>query len=78
MLPYAKAYLYEIGEAAQLLRHFTQDVTHEEFVQSVLLVAASERQLGIIGRAIGRLEKSDRDTVAHITDTSNSSLLREH
>ena len=64
----AKAYLFEIRRAADLVNEFTTGITFEEYEGDVLVRSATERQLGILGEATGQLAYNFPAIAARISD----------
>lgn len=56
--PDARAFLFDIQMACQLIREFTSGMTFPEYVEDRKTRSAVERQLGIIGEAIAQMLKS--------------------
>ena len=51
----AKAYLWDIANAAESIRAFTADKGLETYLEDDLLRAAVERKFGIVGEALSQL-----------------------
>lgn len=64
----AKAYLFEIRRAADLVREFTAGLTLEDYEDDVVVRSATERQLGILGEATGQLAHHFPAIAARISD----------
>ena len=60
-------YLYDIRNAASLLRDFTSGRSFEDYQDNVMLRAAVERQFEIVGEAVLQLAKIDEETASRIT-----------
>lgn len=61
-------YLYDIRNAASLLRDFTRGRSFEDYQNNVMLRAAVERQFEIVGEAVSQLAKIDEETASRITE----------
>lgn len=61
-------YLYDIRNAASLLRDFTRGRSFEDYQSNVMLRAAVERQFEIVGEAVSQLAKIDEETASKITE----------
>lgn len=64
----AEKYLYDIREAAKLVRDFTVGRTVDDYLQDVLLRSAVERQLGIVGEAMILLRRVAPDVADKISE----------
>lgn len=64
------AFLWDIREAANLIREFVSGIGVEEFTKSALIRSAVERQFAIIGEALSQLSRIAPDVVAEIPDAS--------
>ena len=53
----AKKYLYDIQQAARLIREFTEGKTFADYQSNAMMRAAVEREFEIIGEAMTRLAK---------------------
>ena len=51
----AKAYLWDIADAAERIHAFTQDKMLEDYLADEILRAAVERKFSILGEALSRL-----------------------
>jgi uncharacterized protein with HEPN domain len=60
----ARAYLWDVLQAAEAIQRFIGDRDLEAFAQNELLHAAVERKFEIVGEALGRLSKENPD-IAH-------------
>jgi uncharacterized protein with HEPN domain len=49
------AYLWDMLQASQRIKNFSQNVSPEDYQQSILLQSAVERQLEILGEAARRI-----------------------
>ena len=57
-------YLFDIQSAISLIESFTQDiVSYEQYVNDMKTQSAVERQLAIIGEAVGKLKQENNDFV---------------
>jgi uncharacterized protein with HEPN domain len=63
-----RAYLWDVREAAQNVESFLADVSLETYASSVLLRSAVERQLEIIGEALGQMSKVAPEIAAGIPE----------
>jgi uncharacterized protein with HEPN domain len=54
----AKAYLWDIANAAASIRNFTAGKDLNDYIQDELLRAAVERKFGIVGEALSQLLRS--------------------
>ncbi len=61
-----RAYLWDAREATQRVAEFLKDASEEDYVASDLMRSAVERQLEILGEALGQLEKADPDLARQI------------
>ncbi|MDR3772025.1 MAG: DUF86 domain-containing protein [Terracidiphilus sp.] len=67
----AKAYLWDIANAAESIRAFTEGKNLDIYLQDELLRAAVERKFGIIGEALSQLLRSSptyRDRITLVGD----------
>ncbi|MGB5180521.1 MAG: HepT-like ribonuclease domain-containing protein [Gammaproteobacteria bacterium] len=64
----SKKYLFDIRQAAGLLTGFTQGKSFADFQGDPMLRSAVERQFEIIGEALAKLAKIDRETAALISE----------
>jgi len=63
----AKKFLYDIKQAADLLSEFVRDKTIDDYLEETMLRSAVERQFEIIGEALSRLAKINKDIAEQIT-----------
>ncbi|MGQ9655614.1 MAG: HepT-like ribonuclease domain-containing protein [Thermodesulfobacteriota bacterium] len=63
-----KKYLYDVQQAAELIRTFTSDKTVTDYEGDALLRSAVERQFEIIGEALAQVARLDQALAARITD----------
>ncbi|WP_019021678.1 MULTISPECIES: DUF86 domain-containing protein [unclassified Thioalkalivibrio] len=61
-----RAYLWDAREAARRVAEFVKDANEEDYVASDLMRSAVERQLEILGEALGQLEKANPDVARQI------------
>jgi uncharacterized protein with HEPN domain len=64
----AKAYLYDMRQAATLIAEFTAGLDFERYAADAMVRAAVERQFEIIGEALGQLAKLEPETAGRIGD----------
>jgi uncharacterized protein with HEPN domain len=64
----ARKYLFDIGEASNLISQFVAGRTLDDYLKSALLQSGVERQFEIIGEALGQLAKVDQQLATQITD----------
>jgi uncharacterized protein with HEPN domain len=76
MLPEARAYLHDIEQAVVLIGQFRQGTTFDDYLSHPLLRSGVERQLEIIGEAVGRLSRADPTTAARLTSRRRIIALR--
>ena len=62
----SKKYLFDILQAAENIRRFSQDKAFSDYEADALLRSAVERQFEIIGEALRRLAKEDPETAGRI------------
>ncbi|MGN8027627.1 HepT-like ribonuclease domain-containing protein [Microbacterium sp. 22242] len=68
MRPESSAFLWDAGEAARRVSEFITDLDEDTYRQDALHRSAVERQLEIVGEALGNLRKHDPETAAAIPD----------
>lgn len=71
-----RAFLWDVRAAADKIATFVQGKSADEFVRDELTSSAVERQLEIIGEALGQLAKADPAIAARIPDLSQIVALR--
>ena len=54
-----RKYLYDMDQAARLLRDFAEDKTFQDYTEDAMLRSAIERQFEILGEALAQLSRSD-------------------
>ncbi len=64
----AQKYLFDIQRAAALLTGFTAGKAFADYAQNPMLRAAVEREFEVIGEALSRLAKLDKDLAAQISE----------
>ena len=64
----ARKYLFDVRQACELIDEFTAGKTFDDYGETAMLRAAVERQLEIVGEALGRLAKLDAEVAGRITD----------
>jgi len=62
----ARAYLWDVREAAQAIGRFVGDLGPSDYAESPMVHAAVERKFEIIGEALGQLAKLDHTLAARI------------
>jgi uncharacterized protein with HEPN domain len=72
-----RAYLAEVVEASDLIGQFIADQGVEAYRSDPMLQSAVERQLGIVGRSLDRLARTDPALAARIPDIGTISGLRD-
>lgn len=68
MSPKAAKYLWDALTAIERIQRFIQDRAFDDYLRDDLLKSAVERQLEIVGEALGQLRKSDPEIAAQIAD----------
>lgn len=68
MRPSSATFLEDIREAAQTVREITSGKTFADYQADKVIRLAVERCFEIIGEAMRRLDESDHDTAAQISD----------
>jgi len=63
-----RAYLFDIAEAAGLIRQFVGSRDYEAYVADALVQSGVERQFEIIGEALSQLRRLDPDLAAAIRE----------
>ena len=61
-------HLFDMRQAAELIVRFTESRTFDDYAADPMLRSAVERQLEILGEALGRLKKSDPEIAGKISD----------
>jgi uncharacterized protein with HEPN domain len=61
-----RAYLWDVQEAAEAIREFTQGLDAAGYAANSLVRSAVERQFEIIGEALNRLSKVDPDLALRV------------
>lgn len=64
----AKKYLYDIQQAARLIREFTDGKTFADYQSNAMMRAAVEREFEIIGEAMTRLAKLAPEITSGISE----------
>jgi uncharacterized protein with HEPN domain len=64
----SKKYLFDIVQAATLLRQFSSGKCYTDYIADPLLRSGVERQFEVIGEAIARLVKSDPGAGTRLTE----------
>ncbi|OMG12101.1 hypothetical protein BKH06_05195 [Actinomyces naeslundii] len=68
MRPESYAHVWDALQAVQALRRFTKGVSEEEYLSDLMLSSAVERQLEMLGEALNRVRRSDRQAADRIPD----------
>lgn len=76
MSPDARKFLWDAIGAARLALSFVQGRSFDDYQTDAMLRSAVERQLFIIGEALGRLRQIDPATAARIQDLPRAVGLR--
>jgi len=63
-----KKLIYDLDQAIELITNFTRGKQLNDYKADALLRSGVERQFEIIGEALNRLKRIDRDTAARISD----------
>ena len=61
-------HLFDMRQAAELIVRFTESRTFDDYAADPMLRSAVERQLEILGEALGRLKRSDPEIAGKISD----------
>ncbi len=69
MQPETAKLLTDMDRAAERIERFTLGKSYEDYVNDDFLRSAVERQFEIIGEALSRLMKHNRDVCERITDS---------
>ena len=64
----ARKYLYDVQQAAELIREFTDGKTFADYQSNAMMRAAVEREFEIIGEAMTLLAKLDPQLVSRISE----------
>ena len=70
----ARKYLFDIGEASDLISQIVAGKTLDDYLKSALLQSGVERQFEIIGEALGQLAKVDQQLLNTRLEASSSGL----
>lgn len=62
------AYLWDALKAARRVEMFIGDRNRQEYLNDLMLRSAVERQMEIMGEALNKLRKVDKDTAANVPD----------
>lgn len=76
MPPEARAYLHDIEQASVLIEQFRHGKTFDDYLSDPLLRSGVERQLEIIGEAVGKLSRADPQAAATLTGRRRIIALR--
>ncbi len=63
-----RAYLWDVGEAADAIASFTQGRSFDDYSGDLMFRSAVERQLAIIGEALSQLARVDQALAARIPE----------
>ncbi|MGH7615415.1 MAG: HepT-like ribonuclease domain-containing protein [Gemmatimonadales bacterium] len=72
----ARAFLWDVLQAANKIERFLQGQTRDDFIRDELLQSAVERQLAIIGEALRQLSKAAPAVVQEVSDVKQIIGLR--
>jgi uncharacterized protein with HEPN domain len=64
----ARAYLYDIQQAAALIAEFTAGRGLDEYLADIMIRSAVERQFEIIGEALSQLSRRDATLATRISE----------
>ncbi len=67
-LPESRKYLWDALHAIELVLQFTESKRFEDYQLDIFLRSAVERQLEIMGEALGQMARRDPDTALRIPD----------
>lgn len=76
MSPDAPKLIWDAREAGAKARRFVQGKSFEDYMADELLRSAVERQLEIVGEALGQLRKADPGTAALVPHLAQAVALR--
>ncbi|MFN3811841.1 MAG: DUF86 domain-containing protein [Roseateles asaccharophilus] len=76
MAPDSAKFLWDALQAAERAGRFVQGKTFADYLQDELLRSAVERQVEVVGEALGQLRKVDPTTAATIADLPQAVGLR--
>lgn len=65
------AYLFDMAQAAQAIREFSEGRTYAQYCSDLLLRSGVERQFEIMGEALNQLGKFDPTTQKRISNYQN-------
>lgn len=68
--PDVRAFLFDIQMACQLIREFTSGMTFQDYVEDRKTRSAVERQLEIVGEAVGQMLRAFPEMRQEIPDAS--------
>ena len=63
-----KAYLFDIKQACEAIKEFTQNIGFKEYSANSMVKAAVERKFLVIGEAMIRLKREHPETLNRITN----------
>lgn len=69
MKPPASSYLRDIVRSCEAVQSFVKDRSFEEYVASLMLQSAVERQLEIVGEATAQLKSHHPETASKLGET---------
>jgi len=72
----ARAFLWDIREAADRVKEFIEGVDADTYSNNAMIRSAVERQLEIIGEALNQLASVEPDTAARIPELRQAVGLR--
>jgi uncharacterized protein with HEPN domain len=61
-----RKHLFDIAQAASDIQEFTRDLTYAQYLADTKTQAAVERKFEIIGEALNRIKRLDKDLLAAI------------
>jgi uncharacterized protein with HEPN domain len=72
----ARKYLSDIQVALDRIERFTRGRTFQQYLENEMLRSAVERQFGIVGEALSRLERDSPEVAAQRLSPDSSQHLR--
>jgi uncharacterized protein with HEPN domain len=64
----SKTCLFDIAKACRAIRDFTEGKAYDDYEHDLMLRSAVERQFEIIGEALNRLRRADREIAEQIPE----------